>query len=101
MLLDAYDECPDRDFITRTTCADLLTYLPFDILKKVDVASMAFSLEARSPFLDHHVVELAARIPMDLKLSGSRSKAILTETFDDLLPAFDSDPLGRWDSECR
>ena len=86
VLLDAYGECPDRDFVTRTTCADVLTYLPFDILKKVDVASMAFSLEARSPFLDHHVVELAARMPIGLKTSGGRSKAILTEAFADLLP---------------
>lgn len=87
LLLRAYDECPDRDFVTRTTCTDVLTYLPFDILRKVDIASMAFSLEARSPFLDHHVAELAARMPIDLKLQGQRGKVILTETFADLLPA--------------
>jgi asparagine synthase (glutamine-hydrolysing) len=86
VLLAAYDACPGRDLVTRTTCADVLTYLPFDILKKVDIASMAYSLEARSPFLDHHVVELAARIPIELKLHGNRSKVILTETFSDLLP---------------
>ncbi len=86
VLLKAYEECPDRDFLTRTTCADVLTYLPFDILKKVDIASMAYSLEARSPFLDHHVAELAARMPIDLKLQGNRGKVILTETFADLLP---------------
>jgi asparagine synthase (glutamine-hydrolysing) len=86
VLLDAYEECPDRDFITRTTCADVLTYLPFDILKKVDIATMACSLEARSPFLDHRVVELAARMPIELKLQGRRGKVILTETFADLLP---------------
>src|SRR5690606_32697444 len=72
---------------TRTTCADVLTYLPFDILKKVDIASMAYSLEARSPFLDHHVVELASRMPISLKLKNGRGKVILTETFADLLPA--------------
>ena len=87
VLLDAYSECPDRDFITQTTCADILTYLPFDIMKKVDIASMAYSLEARSPLLDHHVVELAARMPIELKQQGTRGKVILTETFDDLLPA--------------
>jgi len=86
LLLRAYDECPNRDFITRTTCADVLTYLPFDILKKVDIASMAYSLEARSPFLDHRVVELAARMPISLKQQNSRGKVILTETFGDLLP---------------
>ena len=47
---------------------------------------MAFSLEARSPFMDHHVVELAARIPMELKLQAGRGKRILIDTFRDLLP---------------
>jgi asparagine synthase (glutamine-hydrolysing) len=85
-LLQAYAECPSRDFVTRTTCTDLLTYLPCDILTKVDIASMAYSLECRCPFLDHYVVELAARMPIELKRSGGRGKRILTETFADLLP---------------
>jgi len=85
-LLDAYRECPNRDFITRTTCVDVLTYLPCDILTKVDIASMAYSLESRNPFLDHHVVELAARMPIDWKLSGNVSKKILIETFAEFLP---------------
>lgn len=79
--------CPQRDAITQVTCADVLTYLPGDILTKVDIASMAVGLECRSPFLDHHVVELAARLPMDLKLRGRQGKWILQETFADLLPA--------------
>ena len=86
-LMQAYAECPDRGFVTRTTCADVLTYLPCDILNKVDIASMAYSLECRSPLLDHHVVELAARMPMSLKRRGRRGKTILVETFADLLPA--------------
>ncbi|MFN0052983.1 MAG: asparagine synthase (glutamine-hydrolyzing) [Planctomycetales bacterium] len=85
-LLSAYGECPSRDFVTRTTCADLLTYLPCDILTKVDLASMAHSLEARCPFLDHQVVELAARLPIEWKLDRRRGKKILVETFADLLP---------------
>jgi asparagine synthase (glutamine-hydrolysing) len=85
-LLDCYRACPDRDFITRTTCVDVLSYLPCDILTKVDIASMAHSLEARCPFLDHHVVELAARMPMELKMPGGRGKQILIDTFSDLLP---------------
>jgi asparagine synthase (glutamine-hydrolysing) len=85
-LLAAYAECPDRDFVTRTTCADILTYLPCDILTKVDVASMAFSLECRCPFLDQQVAELAARMPIELKQSHSGGKRILIETFHDLLP---------------
>jgi asparagine synthase (glutamine-hydrolysing) len=86
-ILAAYRECPDRDFVTRTTCVDLLTYLPCDILTKVDIAGMAYSLECRSPFLDHHVAELAARMPIGLKRKGTRGKQILIETFSDLLPA--------------
>ncbi len=85
-LIDAYDECPERGFVTRTTCADVLTYLPCDILNKVDIASMAYSLECRSPLLDHRVVELAARMPMSQKRQGRRGKTILVDTFADLLP---------------
>ncbi len=85
-LLEAYAECPDRDFVTRTTCADVLGYLPCDILHKVDIASMSCSLECRSPLLDHHVVELAARMPIALKRRGARGKTILVDTFADLLP---------------
>jgi len=84
---DAYTLCPSRDFVTRTTATDVLTYLPCDILTKVDIASMAFSLETRSPFLDHSVVELAARMPVRHKLRRRQGKRILIETFADLLPA--------------
>lgn len=85
-LFAAYQECPERDFVTQTTCADVLTYLPCDILTKVDIASMAYSLEARAPFLDHHVVDLAARLPVEWKIQGRQGKQILIETFADLLP---------------
>lgn len=85
-LLRAYAECPDRDFMTRTTCADVLTYLPCDILTKIDIASMAYSLECRCPFLDHEVIELAARMPIERKLRGRQGKQILLDTFADLLP---------------
>ncbi|MCA9068202.1 MAG: asparagine synthase (glutamine-hydrolyzing) [Planctomycetaceae bacterium] len=85
-LKEAYQACPGRDFVTRTTCTDVLTYLPCDILTKVDVASMAVGLECRSPFLDHHVAELAARMPLELKMHHRRGKQILLETFPDLLP---------------
>ena len=86
VILQAYQACRDRDFLTQTTCVDVLTYLPSDILTKVDVASMAYSLEARSPFLDHKVVELAARMPMELKFRGGQQKKILIDTFRDLIP---------------
>ncbi|MGE3314686.1 MAG: asparagine synthase (glutamine-hydrolyzing) [Planctomycetaceae bacterium] len=86
ILLDAYASCPNRDFVTRTSCADVLTYLPCDILTKVDIATMAASLEARCPFLDHEVAELAARMPIELKQTPQQGKKILLETFSDLLP---------------
>jgi asparagine synthase (glutamine-hydrolysing) len=83
---EAYTRAPGRDFITRTMAADVHSYLPCDILTKVDIASMTYSLEARSPFLDHHVAELAARMPLRLKQTDRQGKLILLETFRDLLP---------------
>jgi len=86
-----YREVPGGDFVHRTTYVDLMTYLPCDLLTKVDIASMAHGLEARSPFLDHKVVELAGRIPMRQKLRltprGVVGKLILKETFGPMLPA--------------
>lgn len=81
----AYEECSERDFVTRTSAADVLTYLPCDILTKVDIASMAYGLECRSPFLDHSVVEFAARLPVEQKRDGSNGKTILKHAFRDLL----------------
>ncbi|MBC7930560.1 MAG: asparagine synthase (glutamine-hydrolyzing) [Rubrivivax sp.] len=65
---------------------DTMTYLPNDLLVKVDIASMAVSLEARSPFLDHHVIEFAASLPENLKLRGLTTKYILKKTLKKLLP---------------
>jgi len=62
--------------------SDLLTYLPNDILTKVDIASMANGLEVRCPFLDREVVDLALRMPTALR----RGKSILRRAFRDLLP---------------
>ena len=75
-----------RDVLTAVSLADLLTYLPCDLMTKVDTASMAFGLECRQPFLDHHVVELAARMPLREKFRGGRGKRILLETFAEELP---------------
>jgi asparagine synthase (glutamine-hydrolysing) len=75
-----------RDPITAASVADLLTYLPCDLMTKVDTASMAHSLECRQPMLDHRVVELAMRMPAKLKFRRGRGKRILLETFADLVP---------------
>ncbi|MFC6733724.1 asparagine synthase (glutamine-hydrolyzing) [Haladaptatus sp. DYSN1] len=65
---------------------DIQTYLPDDLLVKVDRASMAHSLEVRSPFLDHELVEFAARIPSKYKFRRGEKKWILKRAFDDALP---------------
>src|SRR5262249_47436878 len=56
---------------------DVASYLPYDLLVKVDITSMANSLEARSPFLDHEVMEFAARLPVEIKFRGGRLKSLL------------------------
>ena len=75
-----------RDPVTTASLADLVTYLPCDLMAKVDVASMAHGLECRQPFLDYRVVELAARMPLAHKFVRGRGKRILLETFSDLIP---------------
>ena len=81
-----FRSCRSDDEIARLLFVDLHSYLPDDLLVKVDIATMANSLEARSPFLDHHLVEFAAALPTGWKLRGRKSKYILKDTFSDLLP---------------
>ena len=88
VLRRAFDAASKRDPVTRAMVADVLTYLPADLLVKVDMASMAHSLECRGPFLDHRVVELAASLPIErkLRLRKGRSKYILKRAFAELIP---------------
>lgn len=74
------------DGINRYLYLDMVTYMPDDILFKVDIASMLPSLECRSPFLDHELIEFAASLPGSYKLHGNRGKYILKEAFKDWLP---------------
>ncbi len=72
--------------IDATMMVDQMTYLPNDLLVKVDIASMANSLEARSPFLDHNVIEFAATLPEKLKVSGGDTKSFLKKVAARLVP---------------
>src|SRR5207249_5561210 len=74
------------DPVDAAMSVDVRSYLPYDLLVKVDITSMANSLEARSPFLDHEVMEFAARLPVQFKLRGRTSKYLLRRAFSDLLP---------------
>jgi asparagine synthase (glutamine-hydrolysing) len=74
------------DAVNRMLCTDLIDSLPGDMLTKVDLMSMANSLEVRVPLLDHRVVELAFQIPGAEKLRRGVTKRILKETFKGLLP---------------
>ncbi len=93
-----------EDPIDRLLRADLLTYLPEALLVKVDRASMANSLEARSPLLDHQLIEFAARLPVERKIAAGRSKVLLREIAAQLMPKEHLDrpkmgfgvPIGDW-----
>ena len=74
------------DAVDKALAADVETYLPEDLLVKMDVATMANSLEARSPFLDHKLMEFAASIPAAVKLEGLTSKAVLKGALKGKLP---------------
>jgi asparagine synthase (glutamine-hydrolysing) len=83
---------------------DTMTYLPNDLLVKMDIASMAVSLEARSPFLDHHLMEFAASLPENLKLRRLTTKYLLKRVLRRLVPAENLNrskmgfgvPIGHW-----
>jgi asparagine synthase (glutamine-hydrolysing) len=92
------------DMVDRALMADTIYYLPNDLLVKVDIASMAASLEARSPFLDHHLMEFAASLPAEYKLRGMSTKYLLKRALRGILPEENlcrrkmgfGVPVGRW-----
>jgi asparagine synthase (glutamine-hydrolysing) len=87
-----YDQAGTDDLLSRIQYVDIKTYLPDDILTKVDRASMAVSLEVRAPMLDHVFMELVARIPSSLKLRGRETKYIFKRA---LSPFLSNDVLQR------
>ncbi len=104
-LKDLFNNAPAENILDRAMYADIMAYLPDNLMVKMDIATMANSLETRSPFLDHRLVEFNTTLPPEWKLKGfSKSKHILKETFKDYFPpkimkrrkqGF-SIPLGKW-----
>jgi asparagine synthase (glutamine-hydrolysing) len=84
---DAYRGCPSSSPVQRAQYADLKTYLPNDVLVKVDRMSMLESLEVRCPLLDHRIVEFAFRIPTATKMPHLESKHLLRAIARRRLPA--------------
>lgn len=85
-LAAAFGEAQSDDPLNRMLMVDAATQLPDDLLLLTDRMSMATSLEARVPLLDHELVELAARIPEDIKIRDGRLKHLMKRALDDLLP---------------
>ena len=93
-----------RSAVDRMLDTDVNTYLPDDLLVKMDIATMAYSVEARSPFLDHHVMEFAAKLPLRQKLHRGNGKVLLKSALRGVLPDEILDrskmgfgvPLRRW-----
>ena len=85
-LLEAMARAPARSALDRAQYADLTFWLPGDILTKVDRTSMAVSLEAREPLLDHRLVEFAARLPEGLRIRGTQGKWLMKQAMRRYLP---------------
>ncbi|HOF42399.1 MAG TPA: asparagine synthase (glutamine-hydrolyzing) [Candidatus Moranbacteria bacterium] len=82
-----FNEAETKNKMDQCLYADFSTYLPDDLMVKVDIDSMAVSLEGRSPFLDHEFLELTAKVPFDLKIKGlNNKKYILKEALRGLVP---------------
>ena len=81
------DRWPGTSLVEQMMAVDTVTYLPDDILAKVDRASMAVSLEVRVPFLDRSIVELAASLPVSMLIRGGRTKAPVRAVLDRYVPS--------------
>ena len=99
-----FDECDSPEPLDRLMYFDLKTSLPEQLLMLTDKMAMAVSLEGRVPFLDHRVVEFAARLPVDLKLRGFKLRYLQKAVFRDRFPPYVFEqkkrgfgaPIGSW-----
>src|SRR5215211_5989259 len=85
LLAERFDSV-EGSYLDKTLYTDLHTYLPGDLLVKADRMAMAASIEARSPFLDHKLIEWSARVPDQFKVRGRSGKYLLKKAFADYLP---------------
>ncbi len=88
IIVQTFAQAKANNKIDQTIYTDIATYLPDDLLVKVDIATMAHALESRSPFLDHKFMEMTSQIPVNLKLKGlNNKKYILKKTLEkELVP---------------
>jgi asparagine synthase (glutamine-hydrolysing) len=105
-----FDDTPASDLLDQLLGVDTRSYLPDDLLVKVDRATMAHSLEARSPLLDHILTEFAASLPVEFKVRNGQSKYLLKKAMRGILPDHLLDrpkqgfgvPIDQWfRRECR
>jgi asparagine synthase (glutamine-hydrolysing) len=104
VIRDPYMRSDASDIVNRLLDVDVQTYLPGDLLVKMDIASMAHSLEVRSPLLDHRLMELAASLPGSTKVAGRTTKKIFKDALRPWLPSHILErpkwgfgvPIGAW-----
>ncbi len=85
-LLGPWRSSSARDLLDQLLDVDVNSYLPGDLLTKMDIATMAYSLEGRSPLLDHELMELAASLPAGMKAAGAQRKRILRSALRGWVP---------------
>ena len=87
LLVEWFEKVESSNLLDQMLGVDTISYLPDDLLVKVDRATMAHGLEARSPFLDHHLIEFCAALPTEYKIRDGAAKYLLKAVMRDRLPS--------------